>query len=106
MKIDTQGTELPVELEGLLELLSEHVHNGWMDEKVRQGWIHGTELDEGSKRHSSMVPYSDLSEEQKELDRRTVRETLKAILSLGYEVIAPDVSKANCPCNQAITTLY
>jgi len=33
-----------------------------------------------------LVPYEDLSESEKEYDRKTALETIKAIIALGYRV--------------------
>jgi len=40
------------------------------------------------------VPYADLTDAEKEYDRRAAMETLKAILALGYRIAAPP--RANC----------
>ena len=39
------------------------------------------------KQHPSMMPYAELSESEKELDRASVRATVEAIRDLGYEVM-------------------
>ena len=39
------------------------------------------------KRIPPLVPYKELPESEKEYDRSTATETLKAILALGYQII-------------------
>ncbi len=55
------------------EEICEAVHNGWWEEKKRQGVTD----------HPDMIPYSELSEEVKEYDRVTTRRVLDA-LGLAY----------------------
>ena len=38
------------------------------------------------KLHPGIVPYEELSESEKDYDRRTAEETLKLILALGFEI--------------------
>ncbi len=86
--IDTTSVELPKELQELTEKLAENAHDHWAVLRMEQGWTWGTERDDTLKTHPDIVPYQDLSDSEKEYDRRTAMETLKAILSLGY-VIKP-----------------
>ena len=87
--IDTTHVALPDELEELLELLAENTHENWAAEKIRQGWRHGLALDENVKTHPDLVPYGALPEKTRNYDRITVVETLKAILTLGFQVLPP-----------------
>ncbi|MDM0110668.1 hypothetical protein QTI66_00825 [Variovorax sp. J22R133] len=62
-----------------IELVSAEVHAAWMETKRAQGVTsrkdeHGEEL---------MIPYEQLSETAKELDRATVRAVYKAIERLS-----------------------
>ena len=69
--IDTSKVELSDEILELTECMAE-------------GWRPGPRRDEDKKEHPSLVPYKDLPEEEKEYDRSTALETLKALLALGY----------------------
>ena len=42
--------------------------------------------DDARKEHPNLVPYEELSEADKDYDRATAMETIKAILSLGYRI--------------------
>ena len=49
----------------------------------------GQARDDASKKHPCLVPYADLPESEKEYDRKTADETLKAIMVLGYKIGEP-----------------
>jgi ryanodine receptor 2 len=87
--LDTSGVRLPPALEGLLERLAENAHEVWAATRVAQGWTYGPARDDANRKHPCLVPYSDLPESEKEFDRRTAAETLKAILTLGYRILPP-----------------
>lgn len=61
-----------------IELVSAKVHEAWMQSKLAKG-VTSRQLETGEE---LMVPYSDLSEEAKELDRGTVRAVYAAIEAL------------------------
>lgn len=80
-RLETENTALRTQQEQPNEPLTlkrfeeicESVHNGWWEEKKRQGVT----------KHPDMLPYSELAEEVKEYDRVTVRRVLDA-LGLAY----------------------
>lgn len=84
--LDTSGVALPPSLAALLERLAENTHDVWAATRLAQGWTHGPARDDAAKRHPCLVPYAELPEAEKEYDRRTTAETLKAILALGYRI--------------------
>ena len=50
---------------------------------MEQGWTYGLERYDASKKHPCLVPYEELSDDEKEYDRNTSQETIKLILKLG-----------------------
>lgn len=84
--VDTSKIELPEELTELTEKIAANVHENWAQGRVAQGWIYGEKRDDNLKTTPCLVPYGDLSEEEKEYDRRTAMETLKLIVALGYRI--------------------
>lgn len=84
--IDTSGIKLPPDLEELTELLAENVHENWAMERISQGWTVGESRDDKAKTHPNLVPYADLAKVDKDYDRRTALEILRAILKLGYRI--------------------
>jgi ryanodine receptor 2 len=71
----------------LLELIAEKVHNRWMKNRILEGWIYGKERNDVKKETPCLVPYNELTEEEKEYDRETALETIRALNELGYKVI-------------------
>lgn len=70
----------------LLEKLAEMVHNIWMEGKLRDGWRYGAVTDKEKKIHSCLVPYTDLSDADKESDRDIARGIFKILDAAGYEI--------------------
>ena len=85
--ISTEGVTLPPELSALVELLAENNHDHWARQRVVAGWTYGPSRDDTLKTHPDLVPYADIPEGEKEYDRTSVIETLKVILTLGYQII-------------------
>ena len=53
---------------------------------MKQGWVYGAARNDATKEHPCLIPYEDLPDSEKEYDRNTAMETLKVIISLGYEI--------------------
>ena len=84
--IDTSNVSLSVDLQELVEKLAQNNHDHWAQKRMDEGWTYGIRRDDSNKQHPDLVPYSHLSESEREYDRKTVVEVLKAIVALGYEV--------------------
>ena len=78
--------KLSSELEFLIELMAKNVHETWAETRISQGWTYGEQRDDEKKTHPCLVPYEELSEEEKEYDRNTAISTLKFIMKLGYKI--------------------
>jgi hypothetical protein len=87
--IDTKAVMLPESLLILLERLAENSHDVWAAQRMKDGWTFGPMRDDAAKKHPCLVPYGGLPETEKEYDRAMARETLKAILKLGYAIVDP-----------------
>lgn len=87
--IETDDVRLPPELNELAEILAEHVHDVWAKGRLEEGWTYGTQRNDAAKTHPGLVPYAELSEGEKDYDRRTALGTLKAILAQGYRIVPP-----------------
>lgn len=77
---------LPEELLALTEQVAENVHEVWAASRIAQGWTYGPVRDDAKKETPCLVPYAALPEEEKAYDRDTAMETLKLIVSLGYDI--------------------
>lgn len=84
--IDTADVELPEELKELVEEMSKNVHEVWAETRIKQGWKYGEQRNDELKTHPCLIPYEELSEEEKDYDRNTSIGTLKLILKLGFKI--------------------
>lgn len=88
--VDTDSVELPPELLALTEKLAENAHDVWAAGRMKEGWSYGARRDDSNKKHPDLIPYSELSDSEKEYDRQTAVGTLKAIAALGYRILPPE----------------
>jgi hypothetical protein len=70
-----------------LEELSRAEHDRWMAAKLVQGWTHGATRDDARKLHPDIVPYDDLSETIKDLDREQVRIMARLLAASGKRAL-------------------
>lgn len=85
--IDTSDVILPGNLMALAEELAKNVHEVWAKNRLEQGWTFSEERNDENKKHPCLVPYEELSEEEKDYDRNTSQETIKLIVKLGYSIV-------------------
>ena len=83
---DTSWVSLDGELEALIEVLAEDAHDAWAAARFAADWEFGQEYDAGARLHPNLVPYSDLSEADKDIDRDVVLATLRGVIARGYEL--------------------
>ncbi|WP_408021582.1 RyR domain-containing protein [Siminovitchia acidinfaciens] len=76
---------LPQEIMELREQ-AENSHEVWALQRVDEGWTYGKKRDDQQKHHPNLLPYSQLKEDEKDYVRNTAMETLKTVISLGYEI--------------------
>lgn len=84
--IKTSGVKLSNELHKLIETLAENNHDHWALQRIKESWTYGPERNDIKKTHPDLVPYSKLTESEKEYDRKTTIEVLKAITAIGYTI--------------------
>jgi len=84
--IDTSAVRLSGELNELIERLAANNHDHWAQQRIAEGWHLGPNRDDVAKTHPDLVPYDELTDSEKEYDRTSVIETLKAIVALGYNL--------------------
>lgn len=85
--MDTADIQLPEELNDLVEEMAKNVHEVWARTRILQGWRYGKERNDELKTHPCLIPYEELSEDEKEFDRNTSVETLKLITKLGFTIV-------------------
>lgn len=86
MPVDTSHVELPKELDRLAEMIAKNVHEVWAEGRMKDGWTYGSQRNDAERKHPCLVPYEELSEEEKAYDRNTSQQTLKLIMSLGFKI--------------------
>ena len=89
--IDTSDVELTEQLQQMVELLSRNVHDTWALNRLNEGWTWGAVRNDELKQHPCLVPYDELSETEKDYDRRTATTTLKTLIKLGWRIDRNDI---------------
>lgn len=87
--IDTSRLDLSPEVARLSEMLARNAHENWASLRIAEGWQHGPHRNDEQKRHPNLVPYERLSESEKEYDRQTAIQSIKALLAMGYTIQPP-----------------
>lgn len=72
--------------DAVIEQLAGLVHEAWVEHQRRQGWRYGAQRDEAALRSPNLLPYAELGEPAKELDRVSVRGVLSGLDLLGYRL--------------------
>jgi ryanodine receptor 2 len=66
--------------------MAKNVHEVWAQTRINQGWSYGEERNDSLKKHPCLIPYEELTEEERVYDRNTSIQTLKLILKLGFKI--------------------
>ncbi len=85
--VDTSDVEVSDEILEIAELMARNTHEIWSKGRMDEGWVYGEKQDREQKTHPSLVPYDELSEEEKDFDRRTSLGALKFLLKMGFKII-------------------
>jgi serine phosphatase RsbU (regulator of sigma subunit) len=75
-----------------VETMARVEHVRWCWDKILKGWLYGNVKDSNKKIHSSIIPYEELSESEKEKDRELVRLIPALLQDIDYEAypVNPD----------------
>jgi len=84
--LDTSKIEISPDLSELTELLAGNIHEVWAQQRLAEGWKYGANRNDHLKEHPCLIPYEDLSENEKEYDRNTAMETIRFLISQDYEI--------------------
>ena len=80
------GEEITAIPNDIVEILAVLEHDDWMRERLRNGWNYGEEKDDEKKISPYLVPYDELSEEIKKLDRDTIRNIPTLLGMIGMAI--------------------
>lgn len=86
----------------VIESLAEAAHEAWRSERAGRGWTFAEERDDDAKTSPQMVPYANLSEFDKERNRKTARFTYAKLLDVGFLVVRLD-EKRNADRDRYVT---
>ena len=84
--IKTEDVTLSPDLLALSEEIAKNTHEVWAAGRIADGWSYGAVRDDAQKKHPCLIPYEELSEEEKDYDRATSLEALKLAVKLGYTI--------------------
>ncbi|XP_049853809.1 ryanodine receptor isoform X5 [Schistocerca gregaria] len=84
--INTSSVVLNNDLNTIVQKFSEHYHDAWASRKLENGWAYGEQWSDSSKTHPRLKPYNMLNDYEKERYKEPVRESLKALLAIGWTV--------------------
>ena len=73
-----------------VEELAMSEHQRWYDNKVKTGWKYGDPRDDVKKLHPSMLPWEEISEDEREKDRMMVREIPDIVAAAGMTLARCD----------------
>jgi len=77
----------------LLEKLAEATHEVFCEDLEAKGYKYGPKTRNDKKEHSSLRPYSELPEDEKEQNRDNVRDIANKLASIGYAMLPARGSK-------------
>lgn len=69
-----------------IEFLARKEHDDWVEERRKNGWSYGEIKDIEQKQSPYMIPYDQLAEDVKELDRDTIRNIIPIVNQRGLHV--------------------
>lgn len=85
--IDVDSIPLNGDLEQLQDAIAENAHNVWAKARIKEGWSYGKEFDDEKKEDPTLMPYTALSDSEKEYDRLTAFNTIKLVKKLGFDIV-------------------
>lgn len=88
--IDTKHVDLNNDLLQLVSKFSEHYHDAWAQRKFEAGWTYDQRTIRERKLHNRLKPFHNLSQQEKDFYQHPVFNTLKAMVSLGWEITYND----------------
>ena len=83
---DLSAIEMQQELLDLAQAISKNVHEVWSAGRMSEGWTFGPVRNDEKRETPCLVPFEELSDEEKAYDWNTAANTLKLIMSLGFEI--------------------
>uniref|UniRef100_T1E1N4 Putative ryanodine receptor n=1 Tax=Cupiennius salei TaxID=6928 RepID=T1E1N4_CUPSA len=95
--ISTTAVQLTPDLTNVIVKFAEHYHDAWASRKMGNGWVYGDYWSDERKSHPRLKPYSLLGDWEKERYEEPIRESLKALLALGWKLDLSDSARSSLP---------
>ncbi|XP_066971315.1 ryanodine receptor isoform X17 [Macrobrachium rosenbergii] len=102
MPIDTTGVELSTDIATLLDKFSEHYHDAWASRKLENGWSYSDTYTFEEKGHPRLKPYLMLSDYERERYKEPVRDALKALLAINWNIEYESMESSNSSAREQI----
>lgn len=84
--VPLDNESLDPDLENIIDKIAFAVHERWAQGRLNDGWKYGETRDDNKKEHPCLIPYDDLSEQERDYDRNTARTTIKLLQHFGYVI--------------------
>ncbi|XP_058809913.1 ryanodine receptor [Phymastichus coffea] len=97
--INTSNIVLDNDLNQIVQKFSEHYHDAWASRKLENGWNYGEQWSDMNKTHPRLKPYNTLNDYERERYKEPVRESLKALLAIGWTVEHAELEVASTSRN-------
>jgi ppGpp synthetase/RelA/SpoT-type nucleotidyltranferase len=81
---------LPVLTRDEIDRMAEMEHGRWVVERLESGWRYGRNRDPEKKQSPFLVPWTELTEEQRDWDRNAGREWPRILAEAGLEIVRND----------------
>eukprot|EP00053_Salpingoeca_punica_P022636 m.214926 g.214926 ORF g.214926 m.214926 type:complete len:311 (-) comp38271_c0_seq1:80-1012(-) len=97
--VDVTDVALPADLEvKLVSHIAENIHEVWSKGLIDRGWSYGPVRNDEQKKHHLLIPYDELSEEDKSYDVELSRDTLRVLMKkgFGFKKTGKDLSSKLC----------
>lgn len=88
--VDASGMRLPSTLHAVAESLAKHLHEKWCVARLEAGWKWGRQSNEATKTSPELVPWAEVSEATRSINKVSAELKVQTILALGYLIHAPD----------------
>lgn len=85
--INVENVSYPDDLIDLREAIAENTQEVWASARMAEGWSYGPVRDDKRKEHPDLVPYSRLSEGEKEYNRMLADTTIKIVRKFGFDLV-------------------
>lgn len=85
--LNLEDIPLTDDLLELQEAIAENAHEVWAAARKAEGWTYGPVRNDALKQHPDMLPYSALSDSEKEYDRLIAINTIKLVKKLGWKLV-------------------